>query len=264
MRLTFIAMSLLIPFQVYAIEWRDIPELEEVFNRFGVEGTFVVYDVHSDKYFGYNRTRAETRFSPASTFKIANSLIGLSVGVVTSVDEIIPYRGPEEPLIKEWKKDMSLREAISLSNVPIYQEVARRIGLERMQANIIQMHYGNEQIGSSVDDFWLRGPLKISAIEQVRFLAALAKGQLPFPVPFQHSVRDITFVERGDNWELHAKTGWENAKGPGVGWWVGWVSKDQNVYAFAVNIDIKTEVDAKQRIPIGRAGLATLEILSRP
>ena len=31
---------------------------------------------------------------------------------------------------------MSLRDAIKASNVPVYQELARRIGLERMRANV--------------------------------------------------------------------------------------------------------------------------------
>jgi beta-lactamase class D len=30
-------------------------------------------------------------------------------------------------------------------------------------------------------------------------------------------------VDAGLGWSLHAKTGWQNAPGAGVGWWVGWV-----------------------------------------
>jgi beta-lactamase class D len=55
-----------------------------------VEGTFVLLDGRSGELRGYNRSRAEQRFSPASTFKIANALIGLSVGAVPSVDAVIP------------------------------------------------------------------------------------------------------------------------------------------------------------------------------
>lgn len=111
------------------------------------------------------------RFLPASTFKIPNSLIELSVGAVRSVDEVLPYKGPSQPFVKAWAKDMGRREAISLSNVPIYQELARRIGLDRMRENIVRMDYGNKEVGASVDSFWLSGPLKISAVEQALFLA---------------------------------------------------------------------------------------------
>ena len=37
---------------------------------------------------------------------------------------------------KTWEKDMGLREAIKVSNVAIYQELARRIGLERMREGV--------------------------------------------------------------------------------------------------------------------------------
>ena len=62
-------------------------------------------------------------------FLIVWWLIGLSAGVVSSVDEILPYGGKTQP-IKAWERDMSLREAIKVSNVSVYQEFARRIGVQ--------------------------------------------------------------------------------------------------------------------------------------
>lgn len=46
---------------------------------------------------GHNQSRAEQRFSPASSFTIANAPIGLSVGAVQSVDEVIPCTGDAHP-----------------------------------------------------------------------------------------------------------------------------------------------------------------------
>lgn len=79
----------------------------------------MLYDVAGETFTGHNRSRAETRFIPASTFKIPNLLIGLSVGVVKNVDEVLPYGGKPQPM-KARKKDMGLRDAIKVSNVPIY------------------------------------------------------------------------------------------------------------------------------------------------
>ncbi|MBD3824082.1 MAG: class D beta-lactamase, partial [Epsilonproteobacteria bacterium] len=62
------------------------------------------------------------RYFPASTFKIANSLIGLSSGAVKSVDEILPYKGPAKPYIPEWEEDMGLTKA-SLQLLGLIQEV---------------------------------------------------------------------------------------------------------------------------------------------
>ncbi len=52
--------------------------------------------------------------------------------------------------MKEWEHDMGLRDAIKISNVPIYQELARRIGLERMKAGVEKLDYGNKDIGEVV------------------------------------------------------------------------------------------------------------------
>jgi len=244
-----------------AIKWKDITEIAVIFKDSGLNGTFALYDVKEDAYIGFNKDRAETRFIPASTFKIANSLIGLSVGAVKSVEDILPYRYTPKPFSKAWEKDMGLREAIAVSNVPIYQELARRIGFDRMQENILKLNYGNKEIGTSIDTFWLLGPLKISAVEQTQFLAKLAEGLLPFPETAQKSVRDITLIDKGPNWTLHAKTGWQNGPNPGVGWWVGWVKKGDRVYAFALNIDIQKESDGAKRIEIGKASLKALGII---
>ena len=220
----------------------------------------MLYDVTAQRVIGHDATRANTRFVPASTFKIPHTLIGLSVGAVKNVDEVLPYGGKPQ-LMKTWEKDMSLREAIPLSNVPIYQELARRIGLERMREAVSRMNFGNGEIGTVVDTFWLVGPLQISAIAQTRFLAQLAQETLPFPKPPQANVREIIRLEQGDTWTLYGKTGWANAPNPGVGWWVGWVQKGERVYAFAVNLDIQNAADAPKRIELGKSSLKALGVL---
>jgi beta-lactamase class D len=243
-----------------AFEWQDSPQVTQLFQNAGVRGTFVLYDVTARRVLGHDATRAHTRFVPASTFKIPNTLIGLSVGAVKNVDEVLPYGGKPQPFTT-WEKDMSLREAIMLSNVAIYQELARRIGLDRMRDSVSRLAFGNGDIGTVVDTFWLVGPLQISAVEQTRFLAQLAQETLPFPKPLQASVREIIRLEQGNNWTLYGKTGWANAPNPGIGWWVGWVQKADRVYAFALNIDVQNATDASKRVDLGRASLKALGIL---
>jgi beta-lactamase class D len=240
--------------QAQAAEWTESPDVAALFANVGVTGSFVVYDIDADRYLGYNRSRAETRFVPASTFKIANTMIGLSVGAVENVDEVLPYGGAPQPF-RSWERDMSLREAIVLSNATIYQVLARRIGLERMRKNVAELQYGNSDIGTSVDTFWLEGPLEISAVEQTRFLARLVAGDLPFPQDVQRITREIVRLEQGEDWTLYGKTGWMNAPGSGVGWWVGWIEKNERAYTFALNIDILKSSDAGKRIELGKASL---------
>jgi beta-lactamase class D len=68
-------------------------------------------------------------------------------------------------------------------------------------------------------------------------------------------------IEQGDNWVLYAKTGWTTTPTPDIGWWVGWVVKDNNIYSFAINIDMVNKADAKKRIELGRACLEVLGVL---
>ena len=175
--------------------YQEVPELAKVFSANGIAGTFVLYDVAADTMLVSDEARAKKRFTPASTFKIANSLIGLDAGVVKSVDEVLPYGGKPQPR-KEWEHDMGLREAIKVSNVPVYQELARRIGLERMRAGVKKLGYGNGEIGNVVDRFWLDGPLAISAVEQTEFLHRLVKGSLPINPNAMRAVREITLLEK--------------------------------------------------------------------
>jgi beta-lactamase class D len=130
-----------------------------------------------------------------------------------------------------------------------------------MRENVAKLGYGNEEIGTSVDTFWLLGPLRISAVEQTQFLANLAQEALPYPRTVQEKVREIIVVEKSANGMLYGKTGWENAPGPGVGWWVGWVQKDKRIYAFALNIDMQNASDANKRVELGKASLAALGVL---
>jgi beta-lactamase class D len=200
----------------FAEDLKERPDLDAVFREQGVTSTFVLYDVPADRLTIVNRARAETRFVPASTFKIANSLIALETGVVKDESEIIPYGGKPQP-IKVWEKDMSMREAIKVSNVPIYQEIARRVGTERYRLWLDRLDYGNRQTGSAVETFWLDGPLAISAVEQAKFIALLAQQRLPMSMRSQSIVRDILLVESRDGFVLYGKTGWQVSRNPQLG-----------------------------------------------
>ena len=152
---------------------------------------------------------------------------------------------------------MGLREAIKVSNVPAYQEAARRVGLEKMREAVARLDYGNRDIGGTVDDFWLEGPLEINSVEQCLFLKRLALNELPMSDPVQAAVREITVIDSGDFGVLHAKTGTTARKAPGIGWWVGWIeTPDGQVKTFALNLDlVDGQTETAQRIELGRACL---------
>lgn len=260
MRSVLFAVALWVATPLYALDFKEPPVIAHAFAKADVKGTFVLYDVNAQTMSVFNKPRAETRFYPASTFKIPNSLIGLSTGAVSTVDEVFPYDGQPQ-FLKSWERDMGLRDAIKVSNVTVYQALARRIGLPAMQYNVSKLGYGNAEVGQVVDNFWLKGPLKISALEQVQFLARLAQGQLPFSLEHQAKVREISQLEQGDGWTLYGKTGWSTAQTPGIGWWVGWVEQGGKVYSFALNIDMDDLETGPKRIEVGKASLKALGLL---
>ena len=220
-----------------------------LFAKHGASGAFVLLDASTGKLTVYNEERAARPMPPASTFKIANSLIALDTGVVADENEIFPYDGKPRPLAS-WEKDMSLRDAIKVSNLPVYQEIARRIGLTRYHKWLARLDYGNGKTGKNVERFWVDGPLEITAIEQVQFLEALALRRLDATDRSQRIVRDIMRRGRRGEAVLYGKTGWTMALKPGIGWFVGWVENNGRVYSFALNIDMASASHAKNRIDL--------------
>jgi beta-lactamase class D/pimeloyl-ACP methyl ester carboxylesterase len=255
-----LALAAVLASPAAAEEVVERPDLAAVFREYGMPGTFVLYDAGSGRMTVVDRARAERRFVPASTFKIANSLIALETGAVRDEREVIPYGGQPQPF-KSWEKDMDLREAIRASNVAVYQEVARRIGPARMQSSLERLGYGNQRIGSVVDRFWLDGPLEISAVEQARFAAQLARQSLPLSARSQSIVRDILRLEDKDGASLFGKTGWIFDRAPQLGWWTGWVERGGRIHSFALNVDMASAEDAPKRVALGRALLARLGVL---
>lgn len=126
-----------------------------------------------------------------------------------------------------------------------------------MQEKILKIGYGNCQIGDKIDEFWLKGPLKISAIEQIYFIVKLVKNELPFSKNHQNIVQQIILLENNNRYKLYGKTGWAM----NIGWWVGWVKTQNNIYCFALNMDMTDIKDAPKRIKIGKKALKALGII---
>src|SRR5688572_17385796 len=60
--------------------WQLHPEWAAEFEAQSVSGTMLVYDERAARYAVHDRKRAETPFSPASTFKLFNALAALETG----------------------------------------------------------------------------------------------------------------------------------------------------------------------------------------
>lgn len=252
-------LGLLLPFILAAQDLVERSDWGPFFE--GRLGCFVLFDALAESYSVWNAERAQTDFLPASTFKIPNSLIALETGVVPDLDTVIPWDGIERPF-KQWNCDHTLGSALRNSVVPVYQEIARRVGETRMQEWVDRLDYGNRDIRGGIDVFWLEGGLRITALEQIRFLRRLHAGELPFSSASQAFVRQILLNEETDLYRLYAKTGFALRVSPGVAWWVGWVDRGEQTWLFACNLDASSFAEARARETITRAILTAEGILS--
>ena len=122
-------------------------ETERDFSKYfgGLNGAFVLFDDSTNTYIRYNPEQCKKRFSPASTFKIPNSLIGLETGVIRDRHFIIPWDSVQRG-VPEWNREHDLQSAITYSVVWCDQELARLVGPERMKSYLEKMGYGNMDI----------------------------------------------------------------------------------------------------------------------
>jgi beta-lactamase class D len=241
------------------------PNFARHFQELGVEGSIVVYDLKRDRTLQHNPKRNATAFSPASTFKILNSLIALETKVIPDEVAVLTWDGIPRT-IPEWNRDLNLREAYKLSAVWFYQVLARRVGPESMQKWVTAAQYGNQKIGAptDIDKFWLQGELRITPQEQIQFLRRLHGNTLPFGKETIAKVKDLMIMEQTPDYTIRGKTGWAgfgDSTQPQIGWLVGYVEKGPEVYFFAVNIDLREKKDPAARMAIVRRCLKDLGVL---
>jgi beta-lactamase class D len=212
-------------------------DLKSFFEEFQVKGSFLLYDLKKNEYTAFDHKRCKKGFLPASTFKILNSLIGLETGTIPDIDHVIQWDGVERN-ISAWNQDHSLVSAYKVSCVPYYQELARRVGVEKMKYFTTHSKYGKMDISeSNLDTFWLEGKSRISQKEQIDFLKKFYKRELPFSSANFSQVEKIMLVEENDRYKLRGKSGWTFQDGNDIGWFVGYLEKAENVYFFATQIE---------------------------
>jgi beta-lactamase class D len=215
------------------------PDLGRFFEEYGARGTFVVLADADGRRVVYNPGRAEAGFLPASTFKILNSLVSLETGVI-GIDDTIPWDGVDRG-VTSWNQDQRMRDAFQRSTVWFYQELARRVGQDRMRDALVRGRYGNQDAGGGIDQFWLTGNLRISALEQVAFLRRLKHRELGFSAAVMDEVEELLVLERCPDYTLRGKTGWVHSEGVHLGWLVGWVERGDAVHYYALNLESDAE-----------------------
>nr|WP_231753013.1 class D beta-lactamase [Burkholderia sp. TSV86] len=188
-----------------------------------------------------------TRVTPASTFKIAISLMGFDSGVLK--DEHAPalaYRaGYPDWGGPAWREPTDPARWIKLSIFWYSQQVTQALGQVRFQKYTGAFGYGNMDVTTmqgernGVMGAWVNSSLRISPLEQVDFMRKIVNRTLPISAHAYDMTEHITALDaRPDGWVVHGKTG---TGSPGIrydaarayGWFVGWATKGSRTLVFA-------------------------------
>ena len=191
----------------------------------------------------------DERVTPASTFKIAISLMGYDSGFLTDEHApALPFHEGYPDWIPSWKATTDPTSWIKNSVVWYSQQITTSLGEERFRHYVAAFHYGNEDVSGDPDKHngltraWLSSSLRISPLEQVDFLEKIVRRQLPVSAHAHDMTNRVTAIEvLVDGWSLHGKTGtgaplqadgsanWDRA----FGWFVGWATKGDRTLVFA-------------------------------
>lgn len=191
----------------------------------------------------------DARVTPASTFKLAISLIGFDAGVLKSPDEPkLPFRQGYVDWRPEWRQATTPATWMRDSVVWYSQRVMEKLGRERAQDYLSRFLYGNEDIsglpgeGNGLTHAWLGNSLQISPREQADFMRRIVRRNLGVSDhAYDMTATIAAYGIRGDGWTVHGKTGaglprgqdGRQVRGRPYGWFVGWARKGDRTVVFA-------------------------------
>lgn len=239
-------------------QYKADSRFQQILDDVKLKGAIVIFDGVNETYYFNDSLAAVTERIPASTFKVPNTLIALETGVVESDTTLFQWDGEERPM-KRWERDMTFHEAYQLSCVPVYRQIARDIGVDRMRRYIDSFEYGTMNIDSNnIDLFWLFDGSGISPMGQIEFLRKLYERTLSLSDRTYSIAEKMMVIDTLDGSVLRGKTGWSTTNGDN-GWFVGYLEMPDGVRYVAVNVDPTPNYDmeyfATDRIKIAKRAL---------
>ncbi|MBS3652486.1 class D beta-lactamase [Pseudaminobacter sp. 19-2017] len=189
------------------------------------------------------------RMSPASSFKIAISLMGFDAGILTSPSAPeLPFRKGYASWRPEWKRPATPARWMKYSVVWYSQQVTQRLGEKRFKGYVEKFGYGNRDVSgdpgkaNGLTNAWLSSSLQISPAEQVDFLRKLVRRELPVSeAALANTAAILDYGVQPGGWQTYGKTGTgiprgadgRSLKDERFGWFVGWAQRDGRTVVFA-------------------------------
>ena len=214
----------------------------------GLTGAAVVYTPDGHQYTVFNRSLADTRRSPCSTFKIISSLVGLEQGVIGEADSTRAWSG-EVFWNEEWNRDISFQDAFATSCVWYFRQVIDNIGRQAMQSELDKLHYGNADISDwegrlntnnnnpALTGFWIESSLQISPMEQTAVMEQIFGDESAYSPKTLQRLRQVMLVSgtEVEGLAIYGKTGTGKVGGVTVdAWFTGFFEQDDEPAYFCV------------------------------
>ncbi|WP_078392658.1 BlaR1 family beta-lactam sensor/signal transducer [Shouchella patagoniensis] len=202
----------------------------------GKTASFVLYSQNKDQYEIYNKEQSTKRVSPNSTYKIYSALIGLETNAIQPEQTAMTWDGTYYEY-DEWNQDQTLETAMGHSVNWYFQEIDQHVQQEAIQSYVNQLNYGNRNVASTENPFWLESSLTISPIEQVELLNAVFTNEQFFHTEAIDTVKNAMKVAEQPDRTLYGKTGTGIINNEAVnGWFIGFVETSEDTWFFATNI----------------------------
>jgi len=198
------------------------------------------------------RGDCRTRVTPASTFKIAISLMGYDTGFLKDEHTpTLPFREGYVDWRPSWRAATDPTKWMTDSVVWYSQQITRSLGKERFASYTRRFGYGNADVSGDADNdgltmSWIGSSLRIAPVEQLTFLGKLVNRQLGVSAhAYEMTARLTQFGQHPDGWDIHGKFGASS----GYGWYVGWATKGPRTLTFA-RLMVKEDTQP-QDVPAG-------------
>ncbi|MCP2009532.1 beta-lactamase class D OXA-42 [Duganella sp. HSC-15S17] len=184
----------------------------------------------------FQRGDCQRQVTPASTFKIAISLMGYDAGILKDQHTPkLPFREGYVDWRDNWRQATDPTKWMKDSVVWYSQQVTQSLGMQRFAGYASQFQYGNADVAGDAEHdgltlSWIGSSLKISPLQQLDFLNKVVRRQLGVSARAYDMTERLTAVDRPlAGWRIHGKIG----AASGYGWYVGWASKGARSFSFA-------------------------------
>ena len=190
------------------------------------------------------------RVTPASTFKVALSVMGYDSGFLRDAhNPTLPFKkGYVDWGGDNWKQPTDAVRWLKYSVVWFSQRITHALGEKKLHEYATAFDYGNADFSGDAgknngpDRAWIASSLKISPLEQVAFLTKLVNRKLPVSAhATEMTLKVVETTALSDGWSAQGKTGMAYPRKPDYsfdeehpwGWFVGWAKKGDRTLVFA-------------------------------